>query len=448
MFYFLLGSILFPFILSTLRLVLNGPKVLFGNNGFMYWLAMVLCIPIYPIFLIMRESILVQASKNYKVSLNLLKDAKYHVSQFIQADLGLESHLQSVFAIVFLLLATSSTRTIVGFEVLFENQTTFYLPTKLALSCSILWSLYSCIGSHLKGISKRRDFCPVPSLITILGFTTISIGIRTFCYIFYLTPCFGLWNCLRHLQGEMYPYLQPYEAKVNVSQEMFHFGNAPIIPWSKITRWNYVGYRDAEPPKYTLYTYFTIEQYFFGLFGVLVLNTIFQIWIKKKTNPDVFYKLSNLDLLIHGISSCFIPQPMEDWDEEQGGIEKHQIRKDLVFKEMFASIILNFGFNALLLSPLTILAVNIFDRHRILVNSIGPFPEEIQAYEQIILMLTLSYGVLVCGTACQVLLYHWYNGKYHPFACILSQDQDNDQDSYCTAVQSLEDIFYEILYTE
>ena len=97
MFFFLLGSILFPFILSTLRLVLNGPKVLFGKSGIIYWLAMVLCIPIYPIFLIMRESILVQASKSYKVSLSLLKDAKYHVSQFIQADLGLESHLQSVF---------------------------------------------------------------------------------------------------------------------------------------------------------------------------------------------------------------------------------------------------------------------------------------------------------------------------------------------------------------
>ena len=162
--------------------------------------------------------------KHRVVYLNLLKDVKYHVAQFIQADLGLESHLQSVFTIAFVLLAISETRTIVGFEVLFETQTIFYLPTKLALSCSILWSLYSCISSHLKGISQRRDYSTFPSFLVILGFTTISVAIRIFAYILYLTPCLGLWNCLRHLQGEMYPFLLPYQSKVNVPGVPTSFG--------------------------------------------------------------------------------------------------------------------------------------------------------------------------------------------------------------------------------
>ena len=100
-----------------------------------------------------------------------------------------------------------------------------------------------------------------------------------------------------------------------VSNELFHFGNAPIIPWSKITRWKYVGYKDAEPPHYTLYTWLTIEQYFFILLGLLGLNIIWQIVTKKRTNPDVYHKLTFLDVLIHGISCCFIPHPMEEWDE-------------------------------------------------------------------------------------------------------------------------------------
>ena len=460
MFFFLLASIIIPFILGTLRFIFKGgSKLLFANkNVILRWIGMVLTIPIFPVFLIMKEAILVEASRKYQVCLNLLKDVKYHSAQFIQADLGLESHLQSVFTIAFVLLAISETRTIVGFEVLFENTTIFYLPTKLALGCSILWSLYSCISSHLKGISKRRDYSTFASFFILLAFTTISVTIRTFSYILFLTPCLGLWNCLRHLQGEMYPFLQPYNSKVNVSNEMFHFGNAPIIPWSKITRWKYIGYENAEPPHYTLYTWLTIEQYFFVLLGLLGLNIAWQIVAKKRTNPDVYHKQTFLDVLIHGISCCFIPHPMEEWDEEQGGVMKHKLRKDLVFIEMFVSIVVNFGFNAFLLSPQIILAINIFDRHGILVNSIGAFPEEIQAYEQIKVMLGASYGLLVIGTVLQVGLYHLYNGQYHPFALILDQKnktiQDDDEvESYGTAVESLsttdsEDFFYDILYTE
>mgnify|MGYP001179260583 FL=1 len=246
-----------------------------------------------------------------------------------------------------------------------------------------------------------------------------------------------------------------------VSNEMFHFGNAPIIPWSKITRWKYVGYKDAEPPHYTLYTWLTIEQYFFILLGLLGLNIIWQIVTKKRTNPDVYHKLTFLDVLIHGISCCFITHPMEEWDEGQGGVMKHKLRKILVFREMFVSIIVNFGFNVFLLSPLIILSINVFDRHDILINSIGAFPEEIQAYEQMKVMLGTAYGLLIICTVLQVVLYYLYNGIYHPFACIVidqyddKADDDDDLESYVTAVESVssiindcQDIFYDILYTE
>ena len=66
-----------------------------------------------------------------------------------------------------------------------------------------------------------------------------------------------------------------------------------------------------------------------------------------------------IDIFIHGISSCFIPHPMEEWDENQGTVEMHKSRKDLVFKEVFASIVSNFAFNVLLLSPLLILGESV-----------------------------------------------------------------------------------------
>ena len=131
---------------------------------------------------------------------------------------------------------------------------------------------------------------------------------------------------------------------------------------------------------------------------------------------------------------------------------------------MFVSILVNFGFNVFLLSPLIILSINVFDRHEILINSIGAFPEEIQAYEQMKVMLGTAYGLLIIGTVLQVVLYYLYNGIYHPFACIVidqdddkadDDDNDDDEESYGTAVESLssiindcQDIFYDILYTE
>ena len=96
-----------------------------------------------------------------------------------------------------------------------------------------------------------------------------------------------------------------------------------------------------------------------------------------------------------------------------------------------------------------------------LINSIGAFPEEIQAYEQMKVMLGTAYGLLIIGTVLQVVLYYLYNGIYHPFACIVidqnddKADDDDDVESYETAVESLssiindcQDIFYDILYTE
>ena len=119
-------------------------------------------------------------------------------------------------------------------------------------------------------------------------------------------------------------------------------------------------------------------------------------------------------------------------------VETHQLRKHLVLKEMLVSIFVNFTFNLMLLVPLVILGINVFERHTILVNSIGAFPEEIEAFERIQLMLILSFTFLVLFTIIQMVSYYIYNGKFHPFALILQEDvifehmkasRENDRDS-------------------
>ena len=258
-------------------------------------------------------------------------------------------------SITLLLLASSQTKTITGIEVLFEKETFLYLNAKLALVLSISWSLVSCVKSHITGISKQREHSTTTSSVLLLVFTSASIALSVFSCVLFLTPALGLFNLLRHLQGEFYPFWIPYYYPDFVNDSKFYFGNATPINWTEVSRWSYNSSRNAEPPQLTLYTVLSIEQYFVIFLGVFAIQFAFQLALKMFTNPLALQKLSWIDRLIHMISCSFIPLPMEEWDMEKGTVAMHKTRKDLVFKEMLASILLNFGFNSLLLTPLIIL---------------------------------------------------------------------------------------------
>ena len=70
-------------------------------------------------------------------------------------------------------------------------------------------------------------------------------------------------------------------------------------------------------------------------------------------------------------------------------------------------------------NALLYLGINVFERHDILVNSIGALPQEIEAFEQMKWMLGLSYSLLLICAILQMVSYYFYNGKFHPFADIL-----------------------------
>ena len=433
----MLASILVPLLLSSMKLLSKGPELLFGASSKLHWIATVILMPILPPILIMREATLSHANHTFQVSATVLANVKSQIAQFIQADLGLESHLQVVISVILLLLSQSKTPTIIGLKVLFERETMLYLPTSTAITLSIVWSLISCILSHMKGISKKREYFPTVSYTLMVVFATCSLALRIFSYTLFFTPALGLFSTLRHLQGEMYPFYAPFFEDLDVSKDMFYFGDAPEIPWSKITRWNYISWGEAYPPENTIYTFFSIGEYFWILLGLLFLNILCQIIGKRYTNPTVYKRLSWLDIIIHGIACCFIPHAMEEWDERDGSVLLHKTWKNIVKIEMMTSIMINFSFNMLLLTPLITLGVNIFERQDILVNSIGAFPEETYAFRQIIAMIVVGYSLLVLLTIIQTLSYLLYNDKFHPFARIIYPDSRCKTSILLSTLQSL-----------
>ena len=350
-----LTSIIGPWILSSFQIVCRGPKAFFQKDGKLQWLATIFMMPFYPIVLVMYEATLVEASKTYIVSVKLVENVSSYVSKLIHNDVGLESHLQLVLSISLLLLAISPTRTITGVETIFQSDSFFFISTELVIILSTVLSLFSCVRAHLKGISKIQAYQTSKSTLLMVTFSLASITIRVFSYVLFWTPALGLFGILRHLQGESLPYLLPLN-DVDIAKGMFYYGNAPPIPWSKIDRWKYMGYLDvADPPSIELYAFFSIEQHFFILLATIGCNIAIQLMAKACLNPKPFKRMNAIDSLIHGLSSCFIPHPMEDWTEEKGTVGMHKMRMALVFKEMVASILVNFAFNLLLLTPLIIL---------------------------------------------------------------------------------------------
>ena len=126
----------------------------------------------------------------------------------------------------------------------------------------------------------------------------------------------------------------------------------------------------------------------------------------------------------------------------------HKLRKDLVLREMMASMMLNFVTNLFLLSPLIVLGdyfwfclwlytsltninfagINVFERHALLLDYIGAFPEEEQAFINIKLMIILGYSFLIFLTIIQVVSYYFCNGRFHPFAMIIMPEPDQSKD--------------------
>ena len=186
-----LGSIIIPWTLSSLRLVSKGPQILFGSNKLIAWVGLLLVSPVYPFVLITYDSVLEEANNDYEVPSELLETTKLHVSEFIQADVGLESHLQIVLSTILLLIAHSNTKTVNGLEALFEQEAIFYLSPILALTVSVAISLYSCISSHIKGITKKREYWTSKSYFVILLYATITITVRVLSYVLYFTPSLG-----------------------------------------------------------------------------------------------------------------------------------------------------------------------------------------------------------------------------------------------------------------
>merc|ERR1712062_186831 len=244
----------------------------------------------------------------------------------------------------------------------------------------------------------------------------------------------GLFDLLKHLQGESLPYNVVMKKKINTSNEYLYYSKAKPILWSEITR---LDYEQSPPalPSYTLYSGYSIEEYFIIFWIIVLLHPFLIMGVKKMFNPTNFAKQSYLDRMIHAMENTQIPAPMNDWDDGPGSIKAHKERRKTVEIEIAMTILANFLVHCLMLFPLEILASQVHQRHSILEQTIGALPEEIAAYDTIKYLSPLMYLALIILTLVQLALYFVFNRLLHPFKDILASE--NSEPIKLTTLESV-----------
>ena len=84
------------------------------------------------------------------------------------------------------------------------------------------------------------------------------------------------------------------------------------------------------------------------------------------------------------------------------------------------TICINLVMNILMLVPVQILAYNVNRRHQFLLDTIGPLPEEIDAYWKINFMAYYMVIIFIGAALLQFISYCLYNRVFHPFQVLLT----------------------------
>merc|ERR1719481_2189736 len=93
---------------------------------------------------------------------------------------------------------------------------------------------------------------------------------------------------------------------------------------------------------------------------------------------------------------------------------------------MTAAIIVHWIFNVILLIPMMVTGEAILSRHKILLYSIQPLPEETESYHTVILLMSVSLPMVTLAALLDWTLHRLYVNKFHPSVGILEETQDEE----------------------
>ena len=218
------------------------------------------------------------------------------------------------------------------------------------LALSILMSIKTIYSFTIKSITIQKTFLPFTTKFFLMLWVMVSSSARVMSIVFFLIPSCGLFSILGHWKLEQTPYSKKIKDQFEKNYMVYLYNSEPVN-WTDLCRYNYTS---DSGPDYTVYTYFNLQEYFFG-FGVLLVVHVLINALGKITCSEDFRTngtSSFLLKLMHCVENTTIPTVWVDWDEREGTLEEHKERHDQVLTEMYTMMAIRTIFNAVMLAPI------------------------------------------------------------------------------------------------
>ena len=205
-----------PYSLGCLNIALGEKLYIFDYYGpkFSKFLT-ILCLPFLPFLLILCEyfaELKLRFCPKNQIELwtQRYKKSKEDASSFIRTELGCETTVQLFLGILLLVFTKSATRTSETLSTFDEDggyfTQTLGIPPVVFITFNNIWSLFSGWRSYVRGMKASKERFPLLSQGILGFFVVLSMVTKATASILFLTPCLGLFSCLRHYQGLFYPY--------------------------------------------------------------------------------------------------------------------------------------------------------------------------------------------------------------------------------------------------
>jgi len=250
----------------------------------------------------------------------------------------------------------------------------------------------------------------------------VSASIRVLVIVLFFTPSFGLFSILGHWKLEQIPYSKTVNNRFQTNNMVYLYNTEPF-PWTDLNRYNYTS---DSGPDYTVYTYFSLTEYFFGFWILLFLHTYTNLLAKIALSEDFRKKWtsSKLAKFIHCLENINIPTVWKDWEEKDGSIEDHKRRHGQVVTEMVVIMVIRTIFNAVMLAPIVYTATNVWERHNLLSSTIGVMNIEQESYDNVNILFYIVVFLFPLLSILEICLYCIYQFKFHPWVEIIKNPED------------------------
>ena len=375
----LIATMVVGYLLGTFNLAKSPALYIFKYDKKVNFLLKALSFPLLPFLLIILDFVaelkLKFGTEPMDQRIQRQRQIRCQTADFIRTELGLETTPQMLFTLLLIFVSSSTTRIIHGLDQ-FDDTRDNLFTEKTGISPIYLvilsngWSLFSSWRSFIRCLSATKSNISYFAQAVLGLYVVMAIGNKVSSCILFLMPALGIGNCLRHYQGELFPYwaaMGPHEYhdrgynqydfnyNVNVSTDEVYFSNLNFS-WSEFTRFDYSNKTNPIPPQVTIYTYFKLNTYLISFWIILAIQAVFIVIIKKIANPEMFAKLEWNLILTNALENIWLQGPFQDWDSEHTTLQQYKRKQRKNAIEMGCVIFINMLFCIIMLAPMWILS--------------------------------------------------------------------------------------------